>query len=114
MQKKEAEKQKLHDAFFDREIHPEVKQRVSGAVRRAAEAGQREILVVTFSSTWTSDRGRRINNREPDWPESLEGFAKRAYDYFVKELRPAGYKMRAEVLNFPGGVPGDVGLYLSW
>ncbi|TXL75649.1 hypothetical protein FHP25_13430 [Vineibacter terrae] len=113
-QKRETERQKLHDAFFQREIHPEVNARVSAAVRRAAEAGQREILVVSFPSSWTTDRGRRINNSEADWPESLDGFAKRAYEYFVKELRPAGYKVRAEILNFPGGVPGDVGLYLSW
>lgn len=112
--KRDAERQKLHDAFFQREIHPEVKQRVSAAVRRAAEAGQREILVVSFPSSWTTDRGRRINNSETDWPESLDGFAKRAYDYFATELRPAGYKVRAEILNFPGGIPGDVGLYLSW
>jgi hypothetical protein len=114
LQRKEAEKQKLHDAFFDREIRPDAKQRISAAVRRAAEAGEREILIVTFSSSWTTDRGRRINNAEPDWPESLDGFAKRAYEYYVKELKPSGYKLRAEILNFPGGIPGEVGLYLGW
>jgi hypothetical protein len=114
MQKKEAEKQKLQDAFFEREIRPDAKERISAAVRRAAGAGQREALIVTFSSSWTTDRGRRINNAEPDWPESLDGFAKRAYEYYVRELKPAGYKIRAEVLSFPGGIPGDIGLYLCW
>ena len=28
------------------------------------------------------------------------------YDYYVKELQPHGYGARAEILNFPGGMPG--------
>lgn len=111
---RDAEKKKLHDAFFQREILPDAKDRVSAAIRRAAEAGLHEILVITFPATWTSDKGRRINNLEADWPTSLEGFAKRAYEFYVKEMQPSGYKLRAEVVTFPGGMPGDIALYLSW
>lgn len=113
-QNSEVENEKLHEGFFQRGLHPEAHRRVSAVVRRAAEAGQREVLILTFPSTWTTDRGLRINNHEADWPESLEGFPKRAYEFFVSDLRPAGYGLRAEVLNFAGGMPGDVGLYLSW
>ena len=42
------------------------------------------------------------------------GFAKRAYDYFKRELEPRGFQMRAEILNWPGGMPGDVGFFLQW
>jgi len=70
--------------------------------------------VLTFPSTYCSDRGRRINIGDPDWPSSLEGFAKDAYAFFDRELRPMGYKLTAEIINFPGGVPGDVGLKLKW
>ena len=31
-----------------------------------------------------------------------------------KELRPLGYKLYAEIISFPGGMPGDVGLFLKW
>jgi hypothetical protein len=110
----EEEKKALHEAFMGREIHPEVRERVNAAVRRAAEQGLHEIQVVTFPATYCNDRGRRINNFEPDWPDSLEGFAKKAMLYFEKELKPLGFKVRAEVLTFPGGMPGDVGLFLSW
>ena len=58
--------------------------------------------------------GRRINNMEPDWPQSLEGFAKKAYEYFMTELKPLGFKLSAQILDYPGGIPGNVGLYLSW
>ena len=51
---------------------------------------------------------------DPEWPSTLEGFAKKAYDFFVKELRPLGYKLHAEIISFPGGMPGEVGLFLKW
>ncbi|NJM91453.1 MAG: hypothetical protein HC861_01165 [Rhodospirillaceae bacterium] len=51
---------------------------------------------------------------EPDWPQSLEGFAKRAYEYFMSDLKPLGYKLTAQIMDYPGGMPGTVGLYLSW
>jgi len=110
----ESEKKKLHDAFFQREIAADANDRVSDAIRRAAENGLKEVHIVTFPATWTNDKGRRINNNEPDWATSLDGFAKRAYEFYDKEMRAAGYKLRCEVLTFPGGMPGDIGMYLSW
>jgi hypothetical protein len=112
--KVEAEAKALYEAFTERQLHPEVKQRVSNAVRRAAEQGKSELLVLEFESEWCSDRGRAINNSEPDWPSTLTGFAKRAFEYFEKELKPLGYRVRAEVLTFPGGMPGKIGFFLAW
>lgn len=112
---KDAEQKKLHDAFFKRDVSPDAKAHVSAAVRRAVENGLHEIMVVSFPCDWTNDSGRRINNFETDWPESLEGFAKRAYEYHLKELHPAGYKVKAKVLGFTrDGIPKDIGLFLSW
>src|SRR4030095_3286494 len=104
----------LKRSFQSREIVPETPERINKAVRVAAERGEREILVIRFPSTYCNDGGRRINNFEHDWPNSLEGFARIAFDYYEKELRPLGFTMRAEIMNFPGGMPGDVGLYLRW
>jgi hypothetical protein len=44
----------------------------------------------------------------------LTGFAQRAYEFWQKELEPKGYKLHAQVLDFPGGMPGDVGMFLRW
>ena len=85
--------------------------RWSAAPRRK---GKREVMAFRFPSEWCTDKGRAINNFEPHWPETLTGFAKRGYEYYEQELRPAGYKVRAQILDFPGGVPGDVGIFLSW
>jgi hypothetical protein len=55
-------------------------------VKSAAERGEREVLVFRFPREYCTDDGRRINSFEPDWPESLTGFAKRAYEFWQKEL----------------------------
>jgi hypothetical protein len=104
----------VREAFLSREIHPEVFERVSRVVKSAAERGEREVLVVRFSSEYCTDGGRAINSFEPDWPESLTGFGKRAYEFWQKELEPQGYKLRAQIMDFPGGMPGDVGMFLKW
>jgi len=114
MQKEKEEAEALHEAFMSREIHPEVKQRVNSVVARAAENGLNEILVVKFPASYCNDGGRRINNAEPDWPDSLQGFAKRAYDYYQEHLKPVGYRLKAQVLDYPNGNLGDVGLLLCW
>ena len=114
MNLKRDEQKELHDTFMNRDIHPQVMERVNAAVRRAAEQGLHELQVISFPATYCNDHGRRINNLEADWADSLDGFAKRAYDFYVTELRPLGYKIRAQVLDYPGGMPGEIGLFLSW
>ena len=113
-EKRDHQMKELRDAFMSREIHPEVMDRLNKVIRIAAEQGLRQVEIITFPASYCNDRGRRINNQLPDWPESLVGFAKRAYDVYNKELRPLGYKLNAEVLNFAGEVPGDIGMTLKW
>ena len=108
--KKEQQQAELREAFMSREVHPEAIDRINNAVRIAAEQGQHQLQVVTFPCSFCSDGGRRINIADPEWPSTLEGFAKRAYEFYVKELRPLGYKLHAEIISFPGGMPGEVGL----
>ena len=96
------------------DIAPDAVERLNKLVRTAAEQGLKEVQVITFPASFCNDGGRRINNMLPDWPDSLEGFARRAYDFYMKELRPLGYKLHAQVIDFPGGVPGEIGLFLKW
>jgi hypothetical protein len=112
--KKEHDQAELREAFLAREIQPEAIDRINTAVRIAAQEGKHQIQVLTFPHTFCSDGGRRINIMDPEWPSTLEGFAKKAYDFYQKELRPLGYKLHAEIISFPGGMPGDVGLFLKW
>jgi hypothetical protein len=112
--KVEHERDEFREMFMHRDIHPDVFERVSRLVKGAAERGQREVMAIQFPSAYCTDRGRAINNYEPEWPQTLTGFAKKAYEFYEKELEPAGYKLRAEILDYPGGMPGDVGIFLRW
>jgi len=112
--KQEEEQAHLRDAFMGKDIHPEAMDRINGAVRRAAEGGRHEVQALTFPASYCNDRGRRINNNEPDWPDSLEGFAKKAFEFFEKELRPLGFKVQVQILDYPGGMPGNVAMILKW
>lgn len=113
-ERQKREQRQLHDAFMARDIHPQVMDRLNNAVRIAAEQGFKEVQVITFPASFCNDGGRRINNMLPDWPDSLEGFARRAYDFYIRELRPVGYKLHAQVIDFPGGMPGEIALVLKW
>jgi hypothetical protein len=113
-QKKEHQQLELREAFMSREVQPEAIERINNAVSVAAKQGLHQIQVVTFPSSFCSDGGRRINIADPEWPSTLEGFAKQAYEFYQKELRPLGYKLNAEIISVPGGMPGDVGLFLKW
>jgi hypothetical protein len=112
--KVEHERDEFREMFMHRDIHPDVFDRVSRLVKGAAERGQREVMAFQFPSAYCTDRGRAINNYEPEWPQTLTGFAKKALEFYEKELAPAGYKVRAEILDYPGGMPGDVGIFLRW
>jgi hypothetical protein len=114
MKVEEDERASLREIFMSREIHPEAKTRINAAIQRAAQQGERQLMAVKFPASYCNDQGRRINNMEPDWPSSLEGFAKKAYEYYMAELKPLGFKLTAQILDYPGGMPGDIGLYLRW
>jgi hypothetical protein len=112
--KADHEREQFHETFMTQEIHPEVFNRLSRLVKGAAERGQHEVMALRFPSSYTTDHGRAINNFEPDWPQTLTGFAKKGHEFYEKELAPLGYKVRAQILDYPGGMPGDVGIFLRW
>ena len=58
--------------------------------------------------------GGRSTTARPNWPETLQGKAKELYDRYETLAKPQGYRLKAMIINFPGGVPGDVGFFLNW
>jgi hypothetical protein len=114
MRKAEDQRRELHEMFMSRDVRPDAMDRLMAAVTRAAEDGKSELMVVRFPSSYLSDGGRAVNNFEARWPTTLEGFAKYCYEYYEQNLRQHGYKLRAQVLEYPDGKPGDVGLFLCW
>ena len=112
--RREEERKHLQEAFMSRQIEPDGVARLRAALLRAAEHGDNHLQVFTFPSELRTDGGRAINNGDPNWPTTLVGFAQRAHEFYKTELQPHGYRLRAEILNFPGGKPGDVAVTLSW
>lgn len=92
----------------------EIKQSLATKTRAAAERGEQEVLVMRFPSALCTDKGRAINNAEPDWPTTLTGRPRQAYEFWKEHLQPAKYKLRAMIIDWPGGLPGDVAFFLSW
>lgn len=83
-------------------------------IRRAVTAGLTEVQVYRFPNQLCTDRGRAINQMEKGWEQTLTGVPKEIYDLWYKHFRPRGYKLKVQIVDFPGGMPGDVGMFLSW
>ncbi|ACL61655.1 hypothetical protein [Methylobacterium nodulans] len=100
------------------EVTPEKVQEITKALlhklRIAAEQGQKELLVMRFPNLMCTDKGRAINNAEAGWPETLTGRPRQAYEFWRDRLHPAGYGLKAMIVDWPDGVPGDVGFFLTW
>jgi hypothetical protein len=115
--KEQQEKQKAMMAEFhappDR-TPEQLMQMVMQLVTRAAERGATEVQVYRFPTELCTDRGRRINNSEPEWEQTLEGRPKLGYEFWRDHLRPLGFGLNAVVLDYPGGMPGDIGFVLTW
>jgi hypothetical protein len=83
-------------------------------LRAAAERGQTELMVMRFPNVLCTDKGRAINNADPSWPETLSGRPRQAYELWQNQLKAAGFRLSAMIIEWPGGMPGDVGFFLKW
>jgi hypothetical protein len=82
--------------------------------REAAERGQHEYLLLRFPAADCTDHGRAIIQQEPGWPDTLTGDAAAIYRHWRDDIRPHGFRFVARILEFTNGMPGDVGLFLTW
>ena len=115
--KEQEEKQKAVIAEFHKPLERTPEQlmhMVMQLVKDAADRGQTEVQVYRFPNLLCSDRGRRINNSDPNLVETLEGRPKFAYDFWNDHLKPLGFHLKAQVIDFPHGMPGDIGFFLTW
>lgn len=88
--------------------------RAAAIIDRAVKNGLIEVEVLRFPNELCTDRGRAINQAEPGWENTLTGIPKDMYQFWNEHLRPRGYKVRAQIVDFPRGMPGDIGIFLSW
>ena len=112
----EAEKQSLIDELTKPSgLSEEEKiKRASAVIQRAVRNGLNEVQVYRFPNIVCTDRGRAINQMEGGWEKTLTGIPKEIYQLWKDHLQPRGYKIAYQIIEFPGGVPGDIGITLSW
>jgi hypothetical protein len=83
-------------------------------VENAVKNGKFEAMVYSFPSSLCTDSGRAINSADPDWPQTLQGKAKEFFERYQTYGKPQGYKLKAMIISFPDGIPGDIGFFLNW
>jgi CBS domain-containing protein len=111
-----AEEEQKHKAadLIGQHISEESWRNLIQGARTAAEQGQKEYQLLRFPSQLCSDGGRAINAPDPDWPSTLRGEAAEVFQRWSHDLKPQGFHLAARVVDFPDGVPGDIGLFLVW
>jgi hypothetical protein len=88
--------------------------RAGASIQRAVSNGLTEVFVGRFPNMVCTDRGRAINQQEPGWENTLTGLPRELYEFWAKYLRQRGYRLRVQIVDWPGGMPGDIGVTLAW
>jgi hypothetical protein len=83
-------------------------------VSRAAERGQSEVRSIAFQIPCVATAAEGSIPSLAEWESTLEGRPKLGYEFWRDHLRPLGFGLKAEVLEYPGGMPGDIGFILTW
>jgi len=83
-------------------------------IQRAVRNGLTEVMVYRFPNSLCTDKGRAINQMEKGWEATLTGIPKEVFQLWTDYLKPRGYRIAYQVIDFPGGVPGDIGVTISW
>lgn len=105
---------KFTESFLKDQVNEDEIAMVRRLVMNAVKNGKYEALVYSFPSDLCTDSGRAINSGDPQWTDTLQGKAKQFYERYLKFGKPQGYKLKAMIVTFPGGMPGDVGFFLNW
>ena len=101
-------------------------------IKRAFERGETELMFSTFPSSFCTDGGRAIINAgappinkpskeeqarqadEPDWLATLPAGVHQVHKFWKENLKSGSFGFSARIVNYPGGKPGDVGLFFTW
>ena len=89
-------------------------QLASTVIQRAVRNGLTEVQVYRFPNALCTDRGRAINQLEPGWEKTLTGIPLEIFQLWSDYLKPRGYRIKYQIVDFPGGVPGDIGITITW
>jgi len=89
-------------------------QLASTVIQRAVRNGLTEVQVYRFPNSLCTDKGRAIIQQEPGWENTLTGIPKEIFQLWADYLKPREYRISYQVIDYPGGVPGDIAITISW
>jgi hypothetical protein len=112
----EAEKHALIDRLSQPSglTEDEKVQLASTVIQRAVRNGLSEVQVYRFPNSLCTDKGRAINQMEKGWESTLTGIPKEIYQLWSDYLQPRGYRISYQIVDFPGGMPGDIAITIAW
>ena len=123
-----AYKQRLENFHLVDEMIPGQLERL----KRAFERGESQLMVASFPCDFCTDGGRAVINageppinkptkeqgarqaEQPDWLLTMPAGIRTAHEYWKKHLRAGGFGFAARVISYPGGKPGDIGIFITW
>jgi hypothetical protein len=86
----------------------------SSVIRRAVRNGLKEVQVYRFPNSLCTDRGRAINQQEPGWEKTLTGIPLEIFQLWSDYLKPRGYRIKYQIVDFSSGMPGDISIVIAW
>jgi hypothetical protein len=89
-------------------------QLASTIIQRAVRNGLTEVQVYRFPNSLCTDKGRAINQQEAGWENTLTGIPKEIFQLWADYLKPRGYRISYQIIDYPGGIPGDIAITIAW
>jgi hypothetical protein len=101
-------------------------------IKRVFERGETELMIASFPCDFCTDGGRAVINagvppinkpskeeaarqaEHPDWLLTMPAGVRKVYEYWRQNLKPGGFGFAARVVSYPGGKPGNIGLFFTW
>ncbi|PWS38893.1 hypothetical protein DFH01_06505 [Falsiroseomonas bella] len=109
-----AERAAYTEKVMSYKLTEEDEARAMSKIAKAFENGEREVMLAHFPSSLCEDSGRRINNQLEGWQETLPGAFRDVHRWWETKLQPGGFGFAARVITYPGGMPGEVGIFITW
>lgn len=109
-----AELKSLAERAMNYQITDEDREKALARIKKAFMHGDKEVMITQFPSEICADSGRHINNHLEGWQETLPGVFKQVYEWWERDLKPGGFGFSARIIDYPGGMPGNVGLFITW
>ena len=107
-------------ALFDQLSKPsgvsdeERMKKAAAIVRRPVNNGLTKVEAGRFPNQLFTDHGRAINQQEPGWENTLTGLPKELFEFWKTHMQPRGYRVKFQIVDWPNGMPGDIGITLAW